>query len=77
MEPLELTKTAEPHAQAVEPEELEGAARSTGQVDYMQLAFWGLMLIAVAAACVAVAWPSAGGATWPVTMIAMGAFGLV
>ncbi|MEM9668426.1 MAG: response regulator [Pseudomonadota bacterium] len=77
MEPLELTQTAKPHADTVEPEEAIDPGASDNHVDYMQLAFWGLMLVAVAAACVAVAWPSAGGATWPVTMIAMGAFGLV
>ncbi|MEM7661829.1 MAG: response regulator [Pseudomonadota bacterium] len=77
MEPLELTETAKPLAEAAEAEEHVEASESDSSIDYMQLAFWALMLVAVAAACVAVAWPSAGGATWPVTMIAMGAFGLV
>ena len=77
MEPQDQLDSASPGSEAVEPEEDVQAKARSQQVDYMQLAFWGLMLIAVAAACVAVAWPSAGGATWPVTMIAMGAFGLV
>ncbi|MEL7130369.1 MAG: hybrid sensor histidine kinase/response regulator, partial [Pseudomonadota bacterium] len=58
-------------------QDADTAAKATPRIDVMQLAFWALLLIAVAAACVAVAWPSAGGATWPVTMIAMAAFGLV
>ncbi|MEM6410672.1 MAG: ATP-binding protein [Pseudomonadota bacterium] len=77
MDPLELTETTKPLADSVEPEEQVEATGVATQVDYMQLAFWALMLIAVAAACIALAWPEAGGATWPVTMIAMGAFGLV
>lgn len=77
MDPLELNKTAALESETMEAEEGEAPTTKRTDVDYMQLAFWGLLLVAVAAACVAVAWPSAGGATWPVTMIAMGAFGLV
>ncbi len=77
MNPDDLT---DPDAADIEPGQApDGAGREGPKpgIDYMQLAFWGLLLLAVAAACVALAWPSAGGATWLVTMIAMGAFGLV
>ncbi|MEL6244484.1 MAG: response regulator [Pseudomonadota bacterium] len=46
-------------------------------LDWLQLGFWGLILVAVAAASVAVAWPGAGGPTAIVTLIAMAAGGLV
>lgn len=46
-------------------------------VDFMQLGFWGFLLIAIAAAVVAIAWPGAGGASGPVTLVAMASIGMV
>lgn len=46
-------------------------------IDYMQLGFWALLLVAVAAASIALVWREAGGATWLMTMISMATFGLV
>lgn len=48
-----------------------------GPVDFMQLAFWGLLLIAISAAVIAITWPDAGGASGPVTLVAMAAIGMV
>ena len=47
------------------------------RTDYMQLAFWGLILVTVAAASVALVSPEAGGKTWLMTMICMATFGVV
>ncbi|MEO9968339.1 MAG: response regulator [Hyphomonadaceae bacterium] len=60
-------------------DEAKTSGRQAGarKVDMMQLAFWGLMLFAVATASVALAWPQAGGATWMPTMVSMAAFGVV
>ena len=51
--------------------------KQSARIDYMQLVFWVLLLVAVAAACVALVWPKAGGATWMMTMISMATFFLV
>ncbi|MCA8902823.1 MAG: PAS domain-containing protein, partial [Hyphomonas sp.] len=47
------------------------------RVDLMQLLFWGCLLISIAAASVALAWPRASGAPGPILLIAMGSGGLV
>ncbi|WP_084417760.1 response regulator [Henriciella litoralis] len=47
------------------------------RTDMLQLAFWGCLLIAVAAASVAIAWPQAVGGTGPVLLISMAAGGMV
>lgn len=47
------------------------------RLDLLQLAFWGCLLIAVAAASVAIAWPDAVGGTGPVLLISMAAGGMV
>ena len=57
--------------------EMPDRAENPRRLDFMQLAFWGLLLVAVATACIALVWPRAGGAPWVVTMIAMGTFALV
>ncbi|RIJ15115.1 response regulator [Henriciella mobilis] len=52
----------------------------TGRLDHLdllQLAFWGCLLIAVAAASVAIAWPDAVGNTGPILLISMAAGGMV
>ncbi|MEO0467668.1 MAG: ATP-binding protein [Pseudomonadota bacterium] len=49
----------------------------TGRVDVLQLLFWAALLVAVAAASVAVAWPSAVGSTGPILLISMAAGGMV
>ena len=46
-------------------------------IDMLQLAFWGCLLVAVAAASVAIAWPGAVGGTGPVLLISMAAGGMV
>ncbi len=51
--------------------------RKLDRFDILQLAFWGCLLIAVAAASVAIAWPDAVGGTGPVLLISMAAGGMV
>ncbi|WP_300376769.1 response regulator [Henriciella sp.] len=48
-----------------------------GRPDMLQLAFWGCLLIAVAAASIAIAWPGAVGGTGPILLISMAAGGMV
>jgi two-component system cell cycle sensor histidine kinase/response regulator CckA len=48
-----------------------------GGFDPLQALFWGCLLLAVAAATVAIVWPSAVGATGPILLIAMAAGGMV
>lgn len=77
-EHLELSANEQVAAEGLESEAERGTKpASARKVDMMQLAFWGLMLFAVATACVALAWPQAGGATWMPTMISMAAFGVI
>ena len=45
--------------------------------DYLQLAFWIALLLAVAAASVTLAWPNAGGAAGLVLLISMAAGGMI
>jgi len=60
------------------PQEAQGTpGKPIGRVDFMQLGFWAMLLVAVATACVALVWPEAGGTTWLMSMIAMASFGLV
>jgi len=75
MDSLELT-------QAAGPAQVDTEATVTDQadgrkVDLLQLLFWGLILVAVAAASVAIAWPEAVGNTGSVMLISMAAGGLV
>ncbi|MGB3626285.1 MAG: response regulator [Henriciella sp.] len=53
------------------------ADQPMSRLDLLQLAFWGCLLIAVAAASVAIAWPEAVGGTGPVLLISMAAGGMV
>ena len=54
------------------------SARGKSSADIMQLSFWGLLLVAVATACIAiVSSPEVGGSTWLMTMISMATFGIV
>ncbi|WP_084398412.1 response regulator [Henriciella aquimarina] len=46
-------------------------------LDMLQLAFWGCLLVAVAAASIAIAWPGAVGGTGPILLISMAAGGMV
>ena len=48
-----------------------------GRVDFMQLSFWICLLVSIAAASVALAWPNASGAPGPILLIAMASGGLV
>jgi len=52
-------------------------ATSRARVDVMQFLFWACLLISIAAASVALAWPRASGAPGPILLIAMGSGGLV
>ncbi|MEM9225985.1 MAG: hybrid sensor histidine kinase/response regulator, partial [Pseudomonadota bacterium] len=56
--------------------EVENAA-AKGRLDWLQMAFWGSLLVAVAAASIAIAWPEAVGGTGPILLIAMAAGGMV
>lgn len=82
MNPLELTQMDKENSAALADSlASENQAKpndEAGQgIDYMQLGFWFLLLVAVAAACVALVWPEAGGKTWLMTMISMATFALV
>jgi two-component system, cell cycle sensor histidine kinase and response regulator CckA len=46
-------------------------------MDILQMLFWTSLLVAVAAASVAIAWPEAVGSTGPILLIAMAAGGMV
>lgn len=76
MESLKLTESAETDT-SVELSETDAKSSLAGRLDIMQLAFWGCLLLSIAAASIALAWPSAVGATGPVLLIAMAAGGLV
>ena len=58
-------------------EEAGTDAIAPDRLDLLQLAFWGCLLIAVAAASIAIAWPDAVGGTGPVLLISMAAGGMV
>ena len=74
METLELTQAA--GGKTPETEE-KPATDTRPKTDILQLLFYGMVLIAVAAASIAIAWPDAVGNTGSVMLIAMAAFGLV
>ena len=76
MESLKLTDSAETDT-SVDLSETDAKSSLAGRLDIMQLAFWGCLLLSIAAASIALAWPSAVGATGPVLLIAMAAGGLV
>ena len=48
-----------------------------GSIDWLQVAFWGCLMFAVAAASATAAWPDAGGPTGLILLIAMAAGGMV
>ncbi len=74
MESLELTQAA---GTALSETEGNDAAEPRAGLDILQLLFWGSLLMAIAAATVAIAWPEAVGGSGPVLLIAMAAGGLV
>ena len=53
------------------------ALSERGRLDWMQLSFWICLLVSIAAASVALAWPNASGAPGPILLIAMASGGLV
>ncbi|MEO0784337.1 MAG: response regulator [Pseudomonadota bacterium] len=70
-------ETQNQSAGAPDMAETEGAQGMSRHVDVLQLLFWTSLLIAVAAASVAIAWPEAVGSTGPILLIAMAAGGMV
>ncbi|MEL6956225.1 MAG: PAS domain-containing protein [Pseudomonadota bacterium] len=70
-------ETQNQSAGAPDTAETEGAQGMSRHVDVLQLLFWTSLLIAVAAASVAIAWPEAVGSTGPILLIAMAAGGMV
>ncbi|MEO0817113.1 MAG: response regulator [Pseudomonadota bacterium] len=62
---------------AREPDAAVDQAPTQGRVDVLQLLFWTSLLVAVAAASIAIAWPQAVGSTGPILLIAMAAGGMV
>ena len=64
-------------ADEIDTAEDAAPAGARSRVDVMQLLFWGCLLISIAAASVALAWPKASGAPGPILLIAMGSGGLV
>lgn len=79
MDSLELTQAAsgQTSQQAGDHVSETDQLHKRSKADFMQLIFWGCLLMAVAAATVAVAWPQAVGRSGPVLLIAMAAGGLV
>ena len=71
------TRMHESPPDEVESAEGSGLDLSRARIDVMQLLFWGCLLISIAAASVALAWPKASGAPGPILLIAMGSGGLV
>ncbi len=55
----------------------EARVQADERFDALQLLFWGSLLLAMAAASVAIAWPKAVGATGPILLIALAAGGMV
>ncbi|MBR9834321.1 MAG: response regulator [Alphaproteobacteria bacterium] len=51
--------------------------RKASRVDWLQLAFWACLMLAVAAASATAAWPNAGGPTGLILLISMAAGGMV
>ena len=76
MDSLELTQAANTGDDG-ETTGGEGFAELGGRFDIMQLLFWGCLLISIAAASVALAWPKASGAPGPILLISMASGGLV
>ena len=70
-------QSIETDQQAPTLEEELGGETAFGRIDLLQLAFWGCLLVAVAAASVAIAWPGAVGGTGPILLISMAAGGMV
>ncbi|MEM8616009.1 MAG: PAS domain-containing protein, partial [Pseudomonadota bacterium] len=64
-------------ADQIEIETKDLDAPSPSRFDWLQAAFWACLMLAVAAASVAIAWPSAVGGTGPVLLISMAAGGMV
>ncbi|MBY9065516.1 response regulator [Hyphomonas sp. WL0036] len=51
--------------------------RESRRIDFLQLGFWGCLLLSIAAASVSLAWPNASGATGSILLITMASGGLV
>ncbi|MFH1516999.1 MAG: hypothetical protein ABIH17_03870, partial [Pseudomonadota bacterium] len=76
MDSLELTQAANTGDDG-ETTGGDGLSAWGGRIDVMQLLFWGCLLISIAAASVALAWPKASGAPGPILLITMASGGLV
>ena len=78
MKPVDLAEAEDLQMESLDTLDVEDSApEPRPSVDFMQLGFWLLLLVAVSAACVALVWPAAGGGTWLLNMIAMAALGVV
>ncbi|MEZ5968421.1 MAG: response regulator [Hyphomonas sp.] len=73
----DLNRTNDSHGDEVDLAEEGQSLLPRRRIDLMQLLFWGCLLISIAAASVALAWPRASGAPGPILLIAMASGGLV
>lgn len=76
MDTLELTQAAGNEAQKANAPTVE-RENTSPKVDILQLVFYGMVLVAVAAASIAIAWPDAVGESGSIMLISMAASGLV
>ncbi len=60
-----------------QPSEEPNKFSPLGEIDWLQMGFWGCLLVAVAAAGATAAWPNAGGSMGLILLIAMAAGGMV
>ncbi|PKP82874.1 MAG: hybrid sensor histidine kinase/response regulator [Alphaproteobacteria bacterium HGW-Alphaproteobacteria-18] len=72
---LELKLAAAAPGEEADP---AGAGEREGRrIDFLQLGFWGCLLLSIAAASISLAWPNASGATGSILLITMASGGLV
>lgn len=64
-------------AEPISSSEDSQSERQSSRVDWLQLAFWACLMLAVAAASATAAWPNAGGPTGLILLISMAAGGMV
>lgn len=72
---LELTLAAATPGE--EADAAKAGERDGRRIDFLQLGFWGCLLLSIAAASISLAWPNASGATGSILLITMASGGLV